>query len=177
VVNDREGNQSAPDDTSSRARFVATYQHLFEHSPWVVERAWLRRSSWEADALHSTFLAVIDSASEQERLALVRAHPELADKTAIAGGLTESSTAEQASAGLDRLSTDEYEAFHRLNRLYRERFGFPFIICVRLYDKASILASMRKRLNNDSVDELREAIVQIGFISKLRLADLSGGQT
>jgi 2-oxo-4-hydroxy-4-carboxy-5-ureidoimidazoline decarboxylase len=162
-----------PADAADRERFLGVYGHLFEHSPWVVERAWARAPFADAQALHDAFLAVLDEAAPDERLALVRAHPELADKVAMAKGLTESSTAEQASAGLDQLSEADYRAFHTLNRAYRQRFGFPFVICVKLHDKVAILAAMRRRLEREPEAELREALTQIGLISRLRLADLA----
>ncbi|MEI9892120.1 MAG: 2-oxo-4-hydroxy-4-carboxy-5-ureidoimidazoline decarboxylase [Caulobacteraceae bacterium] len=153
-------------------QFLAAYAHLFEHSPWVVERAWAYRPFADAKALHIAMLRVLAEASEDERLALALAHPELADKVAISHGLTDSSAEEQASAGLDRLSTDEYAVFHELNRAYRQRYGFPFIICVKLNDKASILAAMRWRLEHSREQELEEAMTQIGLIARLRLADI-----
>lgn len=141
---------------------------LFEHSPWVEARADARPSSGDR---HSDLMAVVRDASPEERLALIRAHPELADKAAVDGGLTEASAAEQASAGLDRLTPAEFDRFHALNAAYRERFGFPFIICVRLTDKAGILAAMEQRLGNDRDTEIATAIEQIGEIVRLRLED------
>jgi 2-oxo-4-hydroxy-4-carboxy-5-ureidoimidazoline decarboxylase len=118
-------------------------------------------------------MAVVHEATPEEQLALIRAHPELAGKAAIDRTLTEASAAEQASAGLDRLTPEEYARFHDLNAAYKARFGFPFIICVRLTDKAGILAAMERRLNNDRDAEISTAIDQIGEIVRLRLADLS----
>ena len=154
---------------ADESRFLAAYRGLFEHSPWVVERAWTKRPFRDADSLHAAFMAVLAEASPAERLALVRAHPQLADKAAIAAGLTAESAAEQASAGLDRLTAEEFETFHRLNGAYSERFGFPFIVCVRLHDKAGILDLMGRRLEGDASAELNEAVLQIGLISRLRL--------
>lgn len=138
---------------------------LFEHSPWIEQRADARPSSGDR---HADLMAVVAEASDAERLALIRAHPELAGKAK----LTDASAAEQASAGLDRLSPDEFAAFHRLNAAYAERFDFPFIICVRLTDKAGILAAMAARLNNDRATEIATAIAEIGRITRLRLEDL-----
>jgi 2-oxo-4-hydroxy-4-carboxy-5-ureidoimidazoline decarboxylase len=143
---------------------------LFEHSPWVEARADAKPSSGDR---HADLMAVMYGAAPEEQLALIRAHPELAGKAAIAKELTDASAAEQASAGLDRLTPDEFESFHALNAAYRERFGFPFIICVRLTDKAGILAAMQARLANDRDTEIAAALAEIGKIVKLRLADLS----
>ncbi|MBY0300654.1 MULTISPECIES: 2-oxo-4-hydroxy-4-carboxy-5-ureidoimidazoline decarboxylase [Sphingomonas] len=141
---------------------------LFEHSPWVEARADARPSSGDR---HTDLMAVVATASDAERLALIRAHPELAGKAAIDGTLTQASAAEQASAGLDRLTAEEFARFHDLNARYRERFGFPFIICVRLTDKAGILAAMAARLANDRDTEIATAIDEIGRITKLRLEE------
>lgn len=150
--------------------FVAHHAALFEHSPWVVERA--------AEALpfadvHAGLMAAVHAAGPEDQLALIRAHPELAGKAAVDRTLTEASTAEQASAGLDRLTPAEFDRFHALNTAYRDRFDFPFIICVRLTDKADILASMEQRLSNSRDTEIATALVQIGEIVRLRLEDLA----
>jgi 2-oxo-4-hydroxy-4-carboxy-5-ureidoimidazoline decarboxylase len=139
---------------------------LFEHSPWIEARADARPSCGDR---HSDLMAVVRDASPGEQLALIRAHPELAGKAAVDGSLTEASAAEQASAGLDRLTPAEFDRFHALNAAYREKFGFPFIICVRLTDKAGILAAMERRLANDRATEIAEALAQIGEIVRLRL--------
>jgi 2-oxo-4-hydroxy-4-carboxy-5-ureidoimidazoline decarboxylase len=139
---------------------------LFEHSPWVEARADARPSS---GSRHADLMAVVHSATPDEQLALIRAHPELAGKAAIDRTLTDASAAEQASAGLDRLTPDEYDRFHRLNAAYRDRFGFPFIICVRLTDKAGILAAMEQRLANGRETEVATALAEIGKIVHLRL--------
>jgi 2-oxo-4-hydroxy-4-carboxy-5-ureidoimidazoline decarboxylase len=139
---------------------------LFEHSPWVEARADARPSSGDR---HADLMAVVRDASPEEQLALIRAHPELAGKAAVA--LTEASAAEQASAGLDRLTQAEFDRFHALNAAYREKFGFPFIICVRLTDKAGILAAMERRLTNDRDSEIATALDEIGRIVRLRLGD------
>lgn len=141
---------------------------LFEHSPWVEERADARPSSGNR---HADLMAVLHNATSEEQLALIRAHPELAGKAAIDRTLTAASAAEQASAGLDRLMPEEYDRFHALNAAYRERFAMPFIICVRLTDKAGILAAMERRLANDPDQEVATALAQIGEIVRLRLQD------
>jgi 2-oxo-4-hydroxy-4-carboxy-5-ureidoimidazoline decarboxylase len=141
---------------------------LFEHSPWVEARADALPATGDR---HADLMAVVHAATADEQLALIRAHPELAGKAAIDRTLTAASAAEQASAGLDRLSEAEFARFHALNAAYRERFDFPFIICVRLTDKAGILAAMEQRLRNDRETEIVTAIAQIGEIVRLRLED------
>ena len=161
-----------PVAAADRKRFLEVYGHLFDHSPWVVERAWAMRPFEDAKTLHCAFLRVIAEATPAERLALAGAHPELADKVAMAKGLTQDSAREQASAGLDSLSPADYATFHALNRAYRNKHGFPFIICVKLNDRASILAAMAARAEMDTEAELDEAMTQVGLISRLRLADI-----
>ncbi|MGZ8351243.1 MAG: 2-oxo-4-hydroxy-4-carboxy-5-ureidoimidazoline decarboxylase [Allosphingosinicella sp.] len=139
---------------------------LFEHSPWVEARADVAPSCGDR---HADLMAVVHAASPDEQLALIRAHPELAGKAAIDGSLTDASAAEQASAGLDRLTPAEFERFHALNAAYREKFGFPFIICVRRTDKAGILAAMERRLANDRDTEIAAALDEIGEIVRSRL--------
>ncbi|RJG56295.1 2-oxo-4-hydroxy-4-carboxy-5-ureidoimidazoline decarboxylase [Sphingobium terrigena] len=141
---------------------------LFEHSPWIEARADARPSSGDR---HADLMAVVYDATPEEQLALIRAHPELAGKAAIDKRLTDASAAEQASAGLDRLTASEYERFHALNAAYRARFDFPFIICVRLTDKAGILAAMEQRLSHGRDEEIATALAQIGEIVRLRLED------
>ena len=152
------------------AAFVARFGALFEHSPWVVERAAALRPF---DELLGGLMSAVYRASPEEQLALIRAHPELAGKAAIDRTLTDASAAEQASAGLDRLTPAEYARFHALNHAYSARFGFPFIICVRLTDKAGILAAIESRLENDRDAEISTALGQIGEIVRLRLEALS----
>ena len=154
--------------TLSDAEFVERLGFLFEHSPWVVERAARRRPFSD---LHAGLMKVVTDADEKDQLALVRAHPELAGKAAIDRTLTAESAAEQASAGLDRLTGAEFDRFHALNAVYAARFGFPFVICVRLTDKAGILAAMEARLDNDPQTELATALAEIGKIVRLRLED------
>ncbi|CCW16446.1 2-oxo-4-hydroxy-4-carboxy--5-ureidoimidazoline (OHCU) decarboxylase [Sphingobium indicum BiD32] len=143
---------------------------LFEHSPWVEARADARPASGDR---HADLMAVLHDATPDEQLALIRAHPELAGKAAIDRTLTDASAAEQASAGLDRLTQQEYDRFHALNAAYRERFDFPFIICVRLTDKAGILAAMEQRLGHGRDEEIATALAQIGEIVRLRLGDMA----
>jgi 2-oxo-4-hydroxy-4-carboxy-5-ureidoimidazoline decarboxylase len=157
-----------PDEFNSmeRAEFIRRYSHLFDHSPWVVERAADRRPFKD---LHAALMDVVEEASEDEKLSLIRAHPELGAGKAAGTSLTADSQAEQASAALDRLDRSESEQIGALNKAYRERFGFPFIICVRLASKAEIIAAMRSRSENRREEEIRTAIDEIGKIVALRL--------
>jgi 2-oxo-4-hydroxy-4-carboxy-5-ureidoimidazoline decarboxylase len=155
--------------TDDREAFVASYGPLFEHSPWVAEAAYANGPYADRDALLEGFVAVLDAAPKERQVALVRAHPDLAGKAAIEGTLTEDSQREQASAGLDRLSPEEFEAFTRANAAYHERFDLPFVICVRDHDKESILAAAEARLHNDYETELRTALGEIARIAHHRL--------
>jgi OHCU decarboxylase len=154
-------------DGADREAFMARYGALYEHSPWVAEGAWEQGPFDDVDALHAALERTIRAAPAERRLALIRAHPDLAGKAK----LTDASAGEQASAGLDRLAPDECAAFTELNAAYRERFGFPFVICVRDHDKASILAAMRERLGHGSDEEVETAIGEIARIARLRLED------
>ena len=158
-------------NSMNQTGFTTALGFAFELSPWVVERAWNARPFASIETLHRAMMDVLEAATTADKLALMRAHPELAGKAAIAKALTAESNAEQASAGLDRLTPDEFARFHQLNAAYQQRFGFPFVICVRLNDKASILQAMEARAANDEATEISEAIKQIGLISKLRLLD------
>ncbi|MFA6116156.1 MAG: 2-oxo-4-hydroxy-4-carboxy-5-ureidoimidazoline decarboxylase [Sphingomonas sp.] len=157
------------DETDPDA-FIRRYGALFEHSPWVVMRAAARLPLGD---VHAGLMAVVHEATPEEQFKLIRAHPELAGKAAIDRTLTAESAAEQASAGLDRLTQEEFDRFHALNQAYGERFGFPFILCVRLTDKAGILAAMEERLDNDRDTEIATAIAEIGQIVRLRLKDMA----
>ncbi len=153
------------------AAFVARLGHIFEHAPWVAERAASHRPFAGRDDLHRAMLAVIGEASEAEKLSLLRGHPDLAGRAAIAGALTDDSRKEQAGAGLDHLSPAEYQRFHALNRAYTTKFGFPFIVAVKGMTKDDILAAYAARIENDRATELRTALEQVGRIGGFRLAD------
>ena len=154
----------------SEAAFIARYGALFEHSPWVVERAARARPFGD---LYAALMQPVAEASLAEQLSLIRAHPELAGKAAIDRTLTEASTAEQASAGLDRLTAEEFDRFHALNAAYAKAHDMPFIICVRLTDKAGILAEMARRITQPTEAEIATAIAEIGKIVRLRLEELA----
>ncbi|QQR41072.1 allantoinase PuuE [Devosia rhizoryzae] len=152
--------------------FVRRYGSIFEHSPWIAERAWdgeMGPANDTAIGLHFALRTQFRMATPEERLAVLRAHPDLAGKLAAAKRLTAESTAEQASAGLDHLTDDERETFTRLNTAYVEKFGFPFIIAVRDHDKASILETFERRIANTAEDEFATASAQVERIALLRL--------
>ncbi|HMO06916.1 MAG TPA: allantoinase PuuE [Paracoccaceae bacterium] len=158
-----------------RDTFVARFGGVFEHSAWIAERAWtleLGPSHDSATGLHNALARVFRSASPAERLGVLRAHPDLAGKLAMARRLTPESTAEQASAALDALTDDERAAFQRLNADYVARHGFPFIIAVRDNSKASILGAFQTRIANDTETELAAACAQVERIAELRLKDM-----
>jgi 2-oxo-4-hydroxy-4-carboxy-5-ureidoimidazoline decarboxylase len=153
------------------ARINEALGFVFELSPWVVQRAWPARPFADREALYGAMMTALADATDDERMALIRAHPELAGKAAIAKALTAESLSEQASAGLNQLTPEEYARFHALNSAYGAKFGFPFIICARLNNKVSILAAMERRLPLSRDEEIAEAITQVGLISRLRLFD------
>jgi 2-oxo-4-hydroxy-4-carboxy-5-ureidoimidazoline decarboxylase len=147
----------------TRDAFLARYGGVYEHSPWVAEACWP-----PPDDLAGAMRAVVDAAPRERKLALIRAHPELASRTKMA----EASVKEQAGVGLDQCTPDEFEAFQRLNAAYNARFGFPFIYAVKGATRAEILAAFEARLANDPETEFETAIAQIHRIAGFRLADL-----
>lgn len=154
--------------------FVEWFGPVFESSPWVAEVASRARPFDDLEDMHRALCEAMYAASREKQLALILAHPDLAGKAAIAGDLTEESTREQASAGLDRLSPEEYEAFTGMNAAYREKFGMPMIVCVREHDKESILREAGARLKNDREQEIETALAEISKIARYRLRDLVG---
>jgi 2-oxo-4-hydroxy-4-carboxy-5-ureidoimidazoline decarboxylase len=156
-------------NTLNDAEFTAALGDIFEHSPWVASAAAKQRPFATLDALHQAMAQAVRSAAADRQLALITGHPDLAGKVARAGALTAASQAEQSSAGLDRLTDAQYEAFHRLNDAYRKKFAMPFIVCVRRHTKESILAQFEKRLRNEAVQERETALEEIFRIAALRL--------
>ena len=154
-----------------RAAFVERFGPLFEHSPWIAEAAWRNRPFEDPEGLYEALVAAMYAAPRERKLALIRAHPDLAGKAAIEGTLTDSSRREQASAGLDRLTPDEYAAFTLTNGAYRKRFGFPLVVCAREHTKESILRVAAERLHNSEQEEVRVALEEIAKIARLRLKD------
>jgi 2-oxo-4-hydroxy-4-carboxy-5-ureidoimidazoline decarboxylase len=155
-----------------QAAFTAMLGHLFEHSPWVAEETWPRRPFRDGAHLHAELCSTMRHATSERQRALIDAHPDLAGRLALAGKLTAESTREQASAGLDKISGKDLAAFQELNAAYRERFGFPFIICARLNAREAIIQAMQRRVNNTPAEELTTALGEIEKIAQLRLNDL-----
>jgi OHCU decarboxylase len=156
-----------------REEFVSRYGSVYEHSPWVAEESFAVAAGIEGvDQLAEIFAACVDRADHEQKLVLIRAHPDLAGKAAISGELTGASSAEQASAGIDQCSGEEYQRFQDLNRRYRKKFGFPFVMAVRGSDRHEILAAFESRLDNDSRTEFDRAIREIHKIAYLRLREL-----
>ena len=156
-----------------RAAFVARFGGVLEHSPQFADRAFDRAPFADVDGLHAAFVAAVADAPDEERLQLIRAHPELAGKAAIAGTLGPESTQEQVAAGLDRLTPEQHRRLTRATAAYRERFGFPFVVCAREHTQESIVAAAESRLAAPSVgEEERTALAEIAKIARLRLEDL-----
>ena len=155
-----------------RAAFVRELGAVFEHSPWVAEGAFARRPFASVEALHRAMCEVVAGAGDEAQLALIRAHPQLAGRAAIRGELTDASRREQGGAGLDQCTPEEFAQLHVLNDAYERRFGFPFILAVRGHTRATILASMALRLDNEPATERAEALRQIERIAMFRLGDL-----
>ena len=151
------------------AAFMAAFGGIFENSPWVAQAALAARPFNSVDALHAAMAAAVDCAEPAQQLALLRAHPELAGREARAGEMTDASEHEQASAGLNRLSSAEMARISALNQAYSTKFGHPFIIAVRRHNKQGIFAEFERRLAHDATTELRAALQEVFIITRLRL--------
>jgi 2-oxo-4-hydroxy-4-carboxy-5-ureidoimidazoline decarboxylase len=162
-------------NVADRASFVAVLSGIFEHAPWVAERAFAARPFATVGELRHAMLEAVAAAGEAEQLALIRGHPELGGKVARAGAMTAESRSEQGSLGLDNLSDQEFARFERLNAAYRQRFGFPFVICARRHTRDSILDNFERRLANTPDAERATALEEIAHISRLRLSDAVEG--
>lgn len=156
----------------SLAAFSDAFGDIYEHSPWIAEKAWEARPFGSAEAVRNAMAEAVRAAPEDRQIALLNAHPELAGREARSGNLTEASSQEQAGAGLVDLSAEELERVASLNRAYREKFGFPFIIAVRNHTKSTILQAMERRLANDRQEELATALEQVFEIARIRLESL-----
>jgi 2-oxo-4-hydroxy-4-carboxy-5-ureidoimidazoline decarboxylase len=159
-------------NTMTRDGFVSVVGPVFEHSPWIAEATWVQRPFTGVEHLHSSLCQTVNHSSKEKQLALIRGHPDLVGKLALDGQLTKESTGEQASAGLDQLTPDEVALFQKNNAAYKNKFGFPFIICARLNKKEAILKGFATRLNNSRATEIQTALQEIYSIADLRLRDL-----
>ncbi len=160
----------------SEVRFRETFGCVYEDSPQFVRRLWAEGvASLPGDVagMAAALQRIVDSSSEAERLALIRVHPDLAGRAAIAGDLTDESRGEQASAGLDQCSAAEYTRFAALNTRYREKFGFPFVMAVRGADRYRILDAFERRIDNDYETEFAAAIAEIHKIARMRLEEIA----
>jgi 2-oxo-4-hydroxy-4-carboxy-5-ureidoimidazoline decarboxylase len=155
---------------AGKPEFVQAVGQVYENSPWVAERALARRPFATVAALFDAMAAAVASASDEEKLALIRSHPDLAGRAARADDLTESSREEQGALGLNRLSPAEYDRFEKLNEAYARKFGFPFVICVRRQTRDALLDAFESRLSNDPKQERATALKEIDLIARLRLA-------
>src|SRR4051812_43918091 len=159
-------------NASDARAFVAAVGDVFEHAPWVAERAHTARPFASVAALHNAMMQALRDAPREQQLAFLRGHPELAGRVARAGAMTADSSAEQGGLGLDRLSDTDFTRFERANTAYAKKFGFPFIVCVRRHKSAeSILAAFEQRVGNDPETEFAAALAEIGHITRLRLED------
>jgi OHCU decarboxylase len=148
---------------------------MFEDSPWIADQTWSKRPFKNLEALHRSLCETVRSSALETQLALISAHPDLVGRAAMAGTLSPASTSEQASGGLDRLTAEEIGLFQKYNNQYREKFGFPFVICARLNKKEAILGGFVLRLNNSREAEIHTALEEIFKIAWLRLSDVISG--
>ena len=167
---------ATPPATLDRDAFVARFGDVYEGSRWIAERAFDAGLTAEADSaegLSDLLRAQVEAGGADRQLALLRAHPDLAGKLAVAGELTAASAAEQQGAGLAACTADEFERFQTLNAAYQEKFGFPFIVAVAGYHRTEILEIFERRAGNDRGTEVREALEQVHRIARLRLRALT----
>jgi OHCU decarboxylase len=155
-----------------REEFVRFIGPVFEHSPWIAEATWPRRPFKDREDLHRALRETVEHSSDEQKLALICAHPDLVGRAALAGSLTPQSASEQSQAGLTGLASEEIALFHDFNRRYREKFGFPFVICARLNKKQAILDGFRLRLAHSRPEEVQAALDEIYKIAYLRLQDM-----
>lgn len=164
-----------PPSRLDRDQFLQNQGRVYEHSPWIAEALWragLKPEHDQAEALHRDLAAIVDAAPRERQLALLNAHPDLAGRLAMRGGLTAESTAEQAGAGLDMCSPEEFRRFTELNDAYKAKFGFPFILAVKGKGRAEILRNFEHRIHNTPETEFRTALNEVHKIALLRLRDL-----
>jgi len=152
-------------NTLDRQAFVDTIGWVFEHSPWVADRTWTRRPFASLDALHTALVAILQAATRDEQLALLRAHPDLGTRATMSAA----STGEQSGAGLTSLTPEMFATLQRLNDEYKSRFGFPFLYAVKGSTAAEIIAALERRTGNGRDDEFMEALAQVSRIARFRL--------
>ena len=152
--------------------FVSRFGSVYEHSAWVAEAAWRHRPFASVDQVHGVMDSIVEGAGHSRQMALIKAHPELAARLAGSGQITTESRSEQAQAGLSSLSEDLNKRMLELNDSYKKKFGFPFIICARLNNVATILQAMENRLTNHGETEFKTALQEISKIARLRLTDI-----
>jgi 2-oxo-4-hydroxy-4-carboxy-5-ureidoimidazoline decarboxylase len=153
---------------TDKETFVDILGSVYERSPWVAEQIWSEQPFLSIVDVHENMKRAVQNVSREEKLQLLRAHPDLGEKTEM----TEASQREQASAGLDQLSPNQYEAFQRLNETYREKFGFPFIIAVKDESPSTIRAAMEERVDHSESEEFQTALNEVHTIARFRLEDL-----
>lgn len=156
-----------------RATFVSTFADIYEHSPWVAEQTFdqgLPANATRVEPLQQQMASVLLSASQEAQLALINAHPDLAGKAAVAGELTECSTSEQAGAGINECTAEEFKRFTELNDAYKARFNFPFIMAVKGSNRHEILAAFETRIHNSPDTEFARALEEINRIALFRLS-------
>jgi len=159
----------------SREEFSRLFGPVFENSPWIAETAFAKSPFFDLKNLHAALCEAVKNSGEEKQLQLIRAHPDLVGKLALAGQLTKESAGEQASAGLNKLSPAEIDLFQKQNAAYKRKFDFPFVICARLNKKEAILAGFERRLKNSREQEIKTALEEIFKIAELRLRDLIQG--
>lgn len=152
--------------------FIHTLAGLFEGPPWIITQAWLSHPFTSREQLYQTLCSIMYQAPVEQQISLLRAHPDLVGRAALAGTLSPASTNEQAAVGLDRLTSEEIATFQRLNQTYRDQFGFPFVICARENKKESILTGFTTRLQHTQQQEIEIALAEVAKICALRLQDL-----
>ena len=163
----------------TKEEFVSRYGGVYEHSPWIAEQAWengLDAIHDSVEGLSEIMREVVEGADEKSQLGLIRAHPDLAGKAAVRGELTRESSSEQASAGIDQCSNEEFDRFQHYNRSYKKKFQFPFVMAVRDSNRTAILEAFEQRLENDYETEFARALVEIHKIAGLRLQEMVNGR-
>lgn len=164
-----------PPSHMTQTQFIQTFSGIYEHSPWAAEQLWqsgIDESFDTINTFHTKIMDIVNNADYNQKMELIRKHPDLAGKAALKGTLTPSSTHEQSSAGLDQCSEEELEQFHQANQAYQSRFGFPFIMAVRHSNRYEILAAFKERLLNTHEEEFNRAMEEIHKIALFRLQDL-----